>query len=224
MATPLTLLFIRHAQSMGNAQGRMIGHGDDHLSEQGRWQAHQLAEALRSHPPTHIYSSPLRRARHTTEILRRSLPDSLAIPIQYREELKEFQNGIFQGLTWSEASERYPDLCRSLESSLTWVPIPEAESLQAGRDRAQCFIDFVLNHHRDQDRVWIISHSWIMQQLMSVLMGSDRTWGTTIDYTGIFEFQVWRAYWDIDDTNRINTELWKILQFNAHQHLFPSKS
>ena len=63
MVTPLTLLLIRHAQSVGNAEGRMMGHGDDALSKQGIWQAHQLAKRERSHPPTHIYSSPIARAR-----------------------------------------------------------------------------------------------------------------------------------------------------------------
>lgn len=222
MATPLTVLFIRHAESVGNAQGRMMGHGNDDLSEQGMWQAHQLAQRLRSHPPTHIYSSSIARARQTAEILWRSLSESPPVPITYRDDLKEFQNGVFQGLTWAEARERYPDLCRSLESSLTWLPIPGAESLAQGRDRAHHFIQFLLGQHQDQQRIWVVSHSWIMQQLMSVLIGSDRTWGLPVSYTGLFEFQIWRSQWHADDVNRANTELWQIIRFNDSQHLVHS--
>lgn len=199
-----------------------MGHKDDDLSEQGRWQAHQLAQSLRSHPPTHVYSSPIARARQTTEILLRSLPESPPVPITYRDDLKEFQNGVFQGLTWAEARDREPDLCCSLETSLTWLPIPGAESLVQGRDRAHHFIQFLLNQHHDQQRIWVISHSWIMQQLISVLMGSDRTWGLPVDYTGIFEFQIWRSQWHTVDINRANTELWRIIRFNDSQHLTPS--
>lgn len=219
MTSPLTLLFIRHAESVGNAQGRMMGHLDDALSETGLDQAVRLADRLRTHPPTHMYSSPIARTRQTAELLQRSLPNDSSISIQYVDELKEFQNGIFQGLTWAEASDRYPDLCRALESSLTWIPIPGAESWEQGRDRAQRFIAKLLDSHQDGDRLWIVTHSWILQHLISSLMGCDRTWGFTADYTSIFEFQIWRSHWSLHDQNLGNTELWKIRSFNDSQHL-----
>ena len=42
----MKLLFIRHAQSVGNQEKRMQGHGEFELSEGGRQQAEKLARRL----------------------------------------------------------------------------------------------------------------------------------------------------------------------------------
>ncbi|MBE9101377.1 histidine phosphatase family protein [Vacuolonema iberomarrocanum] len=68
---PLKLMFVRHAQSVGNVERRMQGCADYPLTEEGKRQAARLAERLRQEGwhPTHIYSSPLKRAAQTAEIL-----------------------------------------------------------------------------------------------------------------------------------------------------------
>lgn len=68
---PLKLLFVRHAQSVGNLEKRMQGCADFPLTEEGCQQAAKLAKRLRRENwhPTHIYSSPIPRARQTAEIL-----------------------------------------------------------------------------------------------------------------------------------------------------------
>ncbi|NJN89714.1 MAG: histidine phosphatase family protein [Leptolyngbyaceae cyanobacterium SL_5_14] len=67
----IKLLFIRHAQSVGNRQKRMQGHRDFGLSTEGIEQAKKLAQrlVLEHKRPNYIYSSPLKRAAQTTEIL-----------------------------------------------------------------------------------------------------------------------------------------------------------
>jgi len=217
---PLQILFIRHAQSLGNQQGVMQGRGTDGLSKQGQQQAQQLARQLAAEAwiPTQVYSSPLPRARQTTEWLLAALPFSLPIPVTERDELQEFQNGIFDGLTWAAAAATYPDLCHTLESSLDWLPIPQAESLQEGRDRARCFIQDLLQHHRNGDRLWVVSHSWILQHLIAELMGCDRTWGIEIPYTGLFEFWLDHDRWQQTNQNRFNSSLWQIRRFNSDRH------
>lgn len=224
---PLKLLFIRHAESIGNQQGRMLGHTDDDLSEPGRMQAAQLAQQLwnESWQPSHFYSSPLRRAADTAAILHDRFPDA---PIRYSDDLREFQNGILQGLTWTEAQDRYPALCQALETSLDWIPIPGAESLQAGRDRADRFIAHLLHQHANGDRVCIITHSWILQQLVAGLLGSERVWGFAVSHTARFEFWIDRSRWQRSDPpdasqsdqKRLNTELWQIRRFNDDRHLW----
>jgi 2,3-bisphosphoglycerate-dependent phosphoglycerate mutase len=159
MSEVLKLLLIRHGQSIGNLAGRMPGQDDDQLSALGVQQAQQLAQVLNTEGwhPCHIYSSPLRRAMQTAAILRAGQPlsdrpeiptlghlDTMIpepscpsdIPITYTTALTELHGGIFQGLTWPEAQAKYPELCHQLESSPTLIPIPGAESAQAGRQRA----------------------------------------------------------------------------------------
>ncbi len=245
---PLKLLFIRHAQSVGNQQKRMQGNGEFDLSPEGRQQAEKLAKRLLSEAwrPTCVYSSPLKRAVQTTELLLApflvaALPaivsdlvdedldtpiDALTpfqldqqIPVHYADELREFQNGIFEGLTWAEAQQRHPDLCHTLEQTEDWIQIPGAESLEAARGRAHQFVQRLLNRHNDGEQIWVVSHSWILQHLIAELLGCDRSWRIHARNTALFEFWIDRSRWQRTDQNRFNTDLWQIRRFNDCQHL-----
>ncbi|HEY9663085.1 MAG TPA: histidine phosphatase family protein [Allocoleopsis sp.] len=246
---PLKLLFIRHAQSVGNQEKRMQGHGEYELSTLGKQQAEKLAQRLLTEAwhPSYVYSSPLKRAVQTTEILlSRFLAEPLPaivsdlvdgeidlplqvlasqgehpeITVEYADELKEHQNGIFAGLTWAEAKERYPELCHQLENSVDWIPVPGAESLQDARDRAQRFIQSLLQRHRAGEQIWIVTHSWILQHLISELLGCDRSWRMHARNTALFEFWVDRTRWQHTGHNRFNTDLWQIRRFNDASHLY----
>ncbi len=246
MSKFLKLLFIRHAQSTGNLQKRMQGHGDFELSDGGKRQAEKLARYLLSQGwwPSAVYSSPLRRAAQTTQILvehfqMAPLPAAVSdlidgadptpqegvleerspFTIEYADELKEFQNGIFQGLTWAEAVARYPELCHQLESSPDWIPIPEAETLEQARTRSRLFIQRLLKAHKDGDHVWVVTHSWILQHLIAELLGSDRSWRLRAQNTAVFEFWIDHSRWQRQDQNRFNTDLWQVRRFNDFTHL-----
>lgn len=223
----------------------MQGHQDFPLSEAGIQQAEKLAHRLLSEGwfPSHVYSSPLKRTDQTAQILLahfRAAPLPAAVsdlidadvpPIEppltnphqihvlYADELKEFQNGIFQGLTWSEAVERYPELCQQLEASPDWIPIPGAETLEAARARAHQFIQRLVQGHQNGDRVWIITHSWILQHLIAELMECDRSWRMRAHNTALFEFWVDQSRWHCQNENRFNTDLWQVRRFNDFQHL-----
>jgi 2,3-bisphosphoglycerate-dependent phosphoglycerate mutase len=221
MTTFLKLLMIRHAQSTGNVARRMQGHGDYELTELGQTQTRKLAQRLRdeNYHPTAIYTSPLKRTVQTTEILLNAFPSEHTPPYHQAEELAEFQNGIFQGLTWEEAQTQYPELCHQLENSLDWIPIPGAESLQAARDRAHRLLQHILTTHRNGEQVWLVSHSWIMQHLISALLGSDRSWRLRVQNTALFEFWIDQSRWHRQDENCLNTDLWQIMRFNDTKHL-----
>ncbi len=216
MAEFLKLLIIRHAQSTGNVDRRMQGQGDYPLTDLGRTQAQKLAQHLRD-APTAIYSSPLQRTIDTAEILRTAL--STPPPIELTPELAEYQNGIFQGLTWAEAQAQYPELCNQLETTLDWIPVPGAETLRQARDRVERLVNYLLLTHRNGDRLWLVSHGWIMQQLIAALLGSDRSWRIHIKNTAHFEFWIDQSRWHRPDDDRLNTDLWQIVRFNEVSHL-----
>lgn len=211
----LKLLLIRHAESIGNVEGRMMGQRHDPLTRKGQRQAQRLGDRLKGHSPNCIYSSPLQRAMETAKVLQRSQPTN--VPIAYRDDLQEFHNGIFAGLTWVEASAQYPDLCYRLMASSDWVPIPGAETLQSGRDRARRAIAQLLTHGNG-DRVWVVSHHWILQQVVSVLLGCDRTWQFPLGHTGLIEIWLDRDRW-LTPEQAFNSALWQIRRFNDLSHL-----
>lgn len=245
----LKLLFIRHAESIGNCEGRMMGRADDELTDRGERQAQALGCALAQQlgwQPDHIYSSPQRRAYRTAELVRSAAYGVVESqidqpPIIPDQNLCEFDNGILQGLTWSEAQEQFPELCQQLERSWEWIPIPEAESLAAGRSRARDFLKRVItqslpsapettgNIHNDaasditDDRgAWIVTHHWILQHLIAELIGARRTWQLTIPHTATFEFWLMGSFWQgsdnlpciNDDFQQLNHVFWQIRAFN----------
>jgi broad specificity phosphatase PhoE len=239
--TILKLLLVRHGQSVGNTEGRMEGVGSTELTPLGRQQALCLGQhlATTAWQPTHIYCSPLERATATLSHLLHglkttcsqdapSIEPAIALPVGWAlptnpeilDDLKEYDAGIFTGLTWTEASAQYPDLCHQLETSLDWQPIPQAETLAEGSARAQRVVDRLLSHSNG-DRVLVISHHWILQQIIARLLGCDRAWGLPMANTACFEFWLDRDRWNDPGPNRLNTELWQIKRFNDTSHLQP---
>jgi broad specificity phosphatase PhoE len=246
--TVLKLLLVRHGQSVGNAEGRMEGCSSTGLTSLGVRQARRLGQHLvaTGWEPTHIYCSPLERAIATltataqgwgnetvqsddaaiaTEDLLLAKPPQVVTPsgqavaVTLLDHLKEYDAGIFTGLTWAEACDRHPDLCHQLETSLDWQPIPQAETLEQGHNRAQRVVDGLIDRHRNGDRVLVISHHWILQHVIACLMGCDRAWGLPMANTAMFEFWLDRDRWPQLGPNRLNSELWRIKHFNDTTHL-----
>lgn len=227
--TYLKLLLVRHAQSDGNVQKIMEGQSSTALSAKGQKQAQQLSHALLSSSdlPTHLYSSPLLRAKQTAGAIASTLTQTHH-PFTYKETdaLKELHSGIFQGLTWPQAQAKYPELCTQLMTTLTWQPVPDAESPSVARNRAKSWFKHILISHVGGDVLWVVSHEGFLQHLISVVMGCDRTWQIRIAHTAIFEF--WLSAPPPDEAfnrdkslqaNRFNSELWRLRRFNDCSHL-----
>ena len=99
------LLLVRHAETEWNREGRWQGHADPPLNEAGRAQARALAEALAGERLDAIYTSDLRRAAETAEIL----GAALGRPVTSDPDLREIDVGSWSGLTRSEVAEQFPD-------------------------------------------------------------------------------------------------------------------
>ena len=99
------LVLIRHGETAWNRATRIQGHTDIPLSALGLAQAERLAEALADEPFAAIYASDLSRARQTAEALARLHGLSLRLDVGLRE--RAF--GCFEGLSWDEISQGYPE-------------------------------------------------------------------------------------------------------------------
>lgn len=99
-----TILLARHGETDWNRDGRWQGWADPPLNDTGRTQARALAEQLRATPFDAVYSSDLRRARETAEIV--AAPH--AVPVVADPGLREIDIGSWSGLTRAEIDERFP--------------------------------------------------------------------------------------------------------------------
>ena len=100
-----TILLARHGETDWNRERRWQGWADPPLNDTGRAQARELADRLRDTPFDAVYSSDLRRAHETAEIV--AAPHG--VPVVADERLREVDIGSWSGLLHSEVEERYPD-------------------------------------------------------------------------------------------------------------------
>ncbi len=93
--------FLRHGESVGNAEDRFQGHADFPLTGKGRSQARSLAKRWQQEGVTfdNCIASPLLRACQTAEII----CEALAIPLEIDPDWMEINNGLVSGLTPAEA-------------------------------------------------------------------------------------------------------------------------
>lgn len=99
------LYLVRHGETDWNRARRIQGLTDIPLNETGRQQARLTGTLLTRRPITRVYTSPLRRARETAEIIAAEL--GLAEPAPHIG-LVERDYGAAEGLSWREVDRRFP--------------------------------------------------------------------------------------------------------------------
>ncbi len=99
------LIALRHGETAWNAEQRIQGQFDTPLNDTGRWQAEQLGHALQEAGVQVVYSSDLCRAADTAAPFARLA----GLPVLLDEALRERHFGQWQGCTYDELHERWPD-------------------------------------------------------------------------------------------------------------------
>jgi probable phosphoglycerate mutase len=100
----VSLILVRHGETVWNREGRIQGHGDSALTARGRAQASALARRLALEPIVAVFCSDLGRARQTAV----PIAGALHLEIQIRAELRERSYGVFEGKTWAEIEREHP--------------------------------------------------------------------------------------------------------------------
>ncbi|WP_436772807.1 bifunctional RNase H/acid phosphatase [Yinghuangia sp. YIM S09857] len=117
LGTPTTVVLLRHGETALTPQKRFSGVGDPELSERGLWQAERAAELLAARGTIQaIVTSPLARCRRTADAAARRL----GLQVRVEEGFRETDFGAWEGLTFAEARERWPDELSA------WLASPDA--------------------------------------------------------------------------------------------------
>jgi probable phosphoglycerate mutase len=154
-----TLVYlVRHGETFWNREQRLQGQLDSPLTEEGIRQTTALADKLSDIRFDAVYSSDLERARRTTHIL---TSRSNNIPIIYDDRIRERHFGSFQGLTWDEISQQFPDDASRELSGNPMNQVPGGESKHQLLTRAIAFFDDIAIRHHAQ-KVLVVSHGGIL--------------------------------------------------------------
>ncbi len=216
----MNLILIRHAESVANVERRWQGHADYPLTERGHAQAQSLAAALSGWPwpqaPV-LYTSPLARTVSTAE----AIAGALSISSCPWTDLREFDVGVFSGLTWSDIQARHAHLAEAFASTKDWNRVPGAERTEARAARARIVLETLREKHSPGTSVICVTHGGFMQYLLSAVLGTERVWGVKIGNTAIFDF-VLQSYVPGEGEpaiDRFSTEPCRIRRFNDLHHL-----
>lgn len=117
---------VRHGQTDWNLEGRYQGQSDVPLNTNGRAQAQALASQLNGQPFSAIYTSDLRRASETAEII----AATVHCPIFLEPRLREINQGQWEGQLVEIIKARYADLWQQRSVDPASVRPPGGETVE----------------------------------------------------------------------------------------------
>jgi len=163
----MEIFLIRHAESIGNTKGINYGQKIDYpLSELGIVQSELLKERLSKIKFDAIYSSDLKRAVETAEIIS---PKNLKI--NYDKRLRERNFGIIADKkdllkNWKEYVKKEMENKNIQERDV--VPL-EGESDKNHFDRVKEFFNELLSKHSCNEKIIIVGHGGTNKVVMGVI-------------------------------------------------------
>lgn len=95
------LFLVRHGQTDWNKDHKLMGIVDIPLNEDGKTEAKDISKKIAEYKIDVIYSSPLKRALETAEIISKEI----GLNIKISESLKERDFGDLSGKSWEEISK-----------------------------------------------------------------------------------------------------------------------
>lgn len=169
------IYLIRHAlPDFPGGKGMCIGTTDIPLGKEGLAQAEEMAKTLPA--VTAVFSSPLSRAVQTAQ--------AIGMPIIILDDLREMYAGQWDGLTFGEIRQRYPELYAARAKDMT-LPLPGAEDPADGLSRfSAAMIDAGWTAPGD---FAVVAHGGIIAEFLESVTGVWRK----PDYT-----EVIRLFWD----------------------------
>ncbi len=178
------IILVRHGETDWNAAEVFRGRIDVGLNETGLEQAELLGGYLAGIKIDAVYSSQLKRALRTAEVI----ADRRKFEVKIAPGLVDFDFGNWQGLSRREVMNKYQVLYAE------WIDYPErvrmtaGESLEDVRERAMAVVEDVMGQHSGS--VVLVSHRVVNKVLICALLGLDNShfWNIRQDTCGLTSF------------------------------------
>jgi broad specificity phosphatase PhoE len=162
-----TIHLARHGETDWNRELRWQGHSDVALNARGREQARSLAAAVAGMGFAAVYSSDLRRAAETAELV----AERLQLPVRMDPGLRELDIGSWEGFTLAELDSRVPHAVARWERDReqAWEGGESHEEMAA---RVLEAIRTIAARHNGEE-VLVVSHGGPIRALKVLAAGFD---------------------------------------------------
>ncbi|KUL54891.1 acid phosphatase [Streptomyces sp. NRRL F-4489] len=170
LGTPATFVLLRHGETALTPEKRFSGSGgtDPALSPVGRRQAEATAAALAARGTVQaVVSSPLLRCRETAG----AIADRLGLDVRVEEGLRETDFGAWEGLTFAEVRERFPDDLDAWLRSAKAAPTGGGESFAAVARRVAVARDKLIARYSGRT-VLVVTHVTPIKTLVRLALGA----------------------------------------------------
>lgn len=170
------IIAVRHGETAWNVDARIQGQLDIGLNDTGRWQARRVGEALAAENISAVYTSDLGRAQETAQ----SIAEVTGVPVVPEEGLRERSFGMFEGKTFDEIQQTWPDHAHNWRKRIPeWEPPEGGESLLQLRERVTRTLQLLAARHPGEQIV-VVAHGGVLDTLYRIATGqevnSPRTW------------------------------------------------
>lgn len=202
------IYLIRHGETEDADEKRYKGHIDVPLSENGIEQIRRLSEFLSAADPQcrsavgarcprpgldaaglkAVYCSGLSRARKSAEII----AGAFGLEPVVVEGLKERSFGVWEGMTFDEIREKYPEAFSSwAENPLRFSPMQGESTLEVS-ERALKVFDEIVSGHKGES-IAIVAHGGINRVILCELLGMplENIFRIEQDYAALNVIEKW---------------------------------
>ncbi len=167
----MKLYIVRHGETDWNRQKKVQGHTDIPLNEYGRHLTEETAEGMKDIPLDMGYTSPLKRARETAEIILKGRK----IPLLDEPRIQEIGFGIYEGIH-SGGEQKEPgsdEFNLFFTDTASYVPPEGAESVEELYERTGRFLEELCSCRDLADKNILIStHGAAMTAMLNRIRGN----------------------------------------------------
>jgi len=171
MTSPARICIARHGETDWNTAGILQGWLDVPMNERGRQQAREFADAYAEAGFARVYTSPLRRALESAEIIAERL--GLPPPVCHGG-LKERNFGVIQGIPKAELAELDPVLLEKILKRNPACSFEQGESMDDFATRVLHAVT-VIGAGNAGGCVLVITHGWVLDVITRHVRGLPRS-------------------------------------------------
>lgn len=202
------IILWRHGRTAWNSEGRFQGQEDIELDEAGRQQAAVAAHHLQNTRPAKIVSSDLRRA-HDTAI---ALAGLTGTGVDIDTRLRETYLGKWQGLTFADITDRFPDEVKQWSAGSVEVRPGGGETRAEMAVRMGECIGEAAEALGPDETVVVVTHGGAARVAIAHLLGlPPEHWGVL---SGLGNCN-WSMLEEVEDSALEGKVRWRLTEHNA---------
>lgn len=162
----MRIYLTRHGETKWNLEGRCQGWKNSDLTEKGAADAKRLGARLKLVDFDCVYSSPLGRAVETAECIVGDKGTSIVL----KDELREINFGVWEGMTFSEIEKMYPEQFKNIWNQPHLYEPVGGERIPDLIERVKELLNELISDST-KENIMIVTHAFVMKAIVSIIKG-----------------------------------------------------